>query len=166
MVINLDDTIALTHNYVSTSNLADCLRFLREKQDQISGVRCRQEGVDEVRPETVYSVFVERLRPVLGESLLAHYVALSEETESEHEKNKKKAMSVMRVGPVKKLNKGKRKGDGEGEREIEGEIERESKKPSLSDAFANSHSTSSSASQSASLFTFGFSFDNDPETVS
>ena len=37
MVINLDDCIAITQNYVSTSNLSDCLRFLREKPDQISG---------------------------------------------------------------------------------------------------------------------------------
>ncbi|KAJ1414119.1 hypothetical protein B484DRAFT_297154, partial [Ochromonadaceae sp. CCMP2298] len=41
MVVNLEDSIALTHNYVSTSNLADVLRFLREKTDQISGVRDR-----------------------------------------------------------------------------------------------------------------------------
>jgi hypothetical protein len=38
MVINLDDCIAITQNYVSTSNLSDCLRFLREKPDQISGM--------------------------------------------------------------------------------------------------------------------------------
>ena len=37
MVLNLDDCIAITQNYVSTSNLSDCLRFLREKPDQISG---------------------------------------------------------------------------------------------------------------------------------
>jgi hypothetical protein len=37
MVVNLDDCIAITQNYVSTSNLSDCLRFLREKPDQISG---------------------------------------------------------------------------------------------------------------------------------
>ena len=41
MVINLDDCIAITQNYVSTSNLSDCLRFLREKVDQISGIRDR-----------------------------------------------------------------------------------------------------------------------------
>jgi len=43
MVVNLDDCIALTHNYVSTSNLADCLKFLRDTPDQISGVRDREE---------------------------------------------------------------------------------------------------------------------------
>ena len=37
MVVNLEDCIAITQNYVSTSNLSDCLRFLREKPDQISG---------------------------------------------------------------------------------------------------------------------------------
>jgi hypothetical protein len=37
MVVNLDDCIAITQNYVSASNLGDCLKFLREKPDQISG---------------------------------------------------------------------------------------------------------------------------------
>ena len=59
MVINLDFTIALTHNYVSTSNLVDVLKFLRDKSDQISGVRCRLQ--DEVRPETLYEVFLSKL---------------------------------------------------------------------------------------------------------
>ena len=41
MVINLDDSIALTYNYVSSSNLVDCLLFLSEKRDQISGLCSR-----------------------------------------------------------------------------------------------------------------------------
>ena len=60
MVVNLDDCIALTHNYVSTSNLADCLRFLREKPDQISGVRDRpDEAID---ADTMYQIFLTKLR--------------------------------------------------------------------------------------------------------
>ena len=34
----MDDSIAITQNYVSPSNLIDVLRFLREKPDQISGL--------------------------------------------------------------------------------------------------------------------------------
>lgn len=60
MVVNLDDCIALTHNYVSTSNLSDCLRFLREKPDQISGVRDRPcEAID---ADNMYEVFLQKLR--------------------------------------------------------------------------------------------------------
>ena len=58
MVVNLDDCIALTHNYVSTSNLADCLRFLRDTPDQISGVRDRAEAIT---PECMFDVFTRRL---------------------------------------------------------------------------------------------------------
>jgi hypothetical protein len=42
MVVNLDETtIALTHNYMATSNLVDCLDFLKNKSDQITGLRDR-----------------------------------------------------------------------------------------------------------------------------
>lgn len=78
MVVNLEDTIALTHNYVSTSNLRDCLRFLREKVDQISGVRDRAGGsggaYSYIPPEEVFKVFTERLveHRVLTASYLSH----------------------------------------------------------------------------------------------
>ena len=60
MVVNIDDCIALTHNYVSTSNLGDCLRFLRDKPDQISGVRDRPHQA--IQPERIYEVFLDKLR--------------------------------------------------------------------------------------------------------
>ena len=46
MVINLDDglNIAITHNYVSQSNLSNVLKFLDQKEDQISGCRDRAES--------------------------------------------------------------------------------------------------------------------------
>jgi hypothetical protein len=58
MVVNLDDCIALTQNYVSSANLSNCLRFLRDTPDQISGVRDRANTVD---PDSMYEVFLERL---------------------------------------------------------------------------------------------------------
>jgi hypothetical protein len=42
-VLNLDDAVAVTHNYVSSSNLKNVLRFLSEKSDQITGVRDRSK---------------------------------------------------------------------------------------------------------------------------
>jgi hypothetical protein len=65
MVVNLDHCIAITQNYVSSSNLADCLRFLRETPDQISGVRDRQ---DAIQPEDFFDIFVKQL----GQELPPH----------------------------------------------------------------------------------------------
>jgi len=59
MVVNLDHCIALTHNYVSTSNLANCLRFLRDTPDQISGVRDREEAVD---ADDMHRLFLAKLQ--------------------------------------------------------------------------------------------------------
>ena len=48
LVLNMDDVcIAITQNYASASNLKSVLRFLRDKPDQISGVRDRIEDGDE-----------------------------------------------------------------------------------------------------------------------
>ena len=59
-MINLDDVnIAITHNYLSPSNLGNALKFFVEKQDHISGCRDRQESI---KPEHIYDVLVEKLR--------------------------------------------------------------------------------------------------------
>jgi len=76
MVVNLDDCIALTHNYVSLSNLPDCLKFLRDTPDQISGVRDRTEAID---PEGMYELFQQKLveTGVMTQEQLQEAVALS-----------------------------------------------------------------------------------------
>ncbi len=38
IVLNLESTVALTHNYVSETNLPHVMRFLDERPDQVSGV--------------------------------------------------------------------------------------------------------------------------------
>lgn len=59
MVINLDDrNMAVTHNYVSPSNLGNVLKFFREKQDQISGCRDRTESI---KPERLREEFLKAL---------------------------------------------------------------------------------------------------------
>jgi len=68
----LDESLALTHNYVSTSNLSDVLRFLRDKTDQISGVRDRNE--EAVPPAEMHDLFVERLGAVLPRACLDGYI--------------------------------------------------------------------------------------------
>ena len=59
-VINLDDSnIAITHNYVSPSNLGNALKFFVEKQDQISGCRDRKESI---KPEFIHDALVKALK--------------------------------------------------------------------------------------------------------
>jgi hypothetical protein len=58
-VINLDDlNIAITHNYLSPSNLSNALKFFVEKQDQISGCRDRAESI---KPEHMHDALVQVL---------------------------------------------------------------------------------------------------------
>lgn len=61
-VLNLDDglSVALTQNYVSSSNLGDVLRFLDSRVGQISGCRDRNEAI---KPEELGAEF----NKVLGE---------------------------------------------------------------------------------------------------
>lgn len=60
MVINLDPmNIAITHNYVSRSNLSNVLKFMEEKRDQVSGCRDRAESI---KPEHLRGEFVKALR--------------------------------------------------------------------------------------------------------
>lgn len=59
-VINLDDSnIAITHNYLSPSNLGNALKFFQEKQDQISGCRDRKESI---KPEFIHDALVKVLK--------------------------------------------------------------------------------------------------------
>ena len=65
MVINLDRVnVAITHNYVSRSNLGNVLRFLKCKEDQISGCRDR---VDSVKPDKLHATFSTALQDQFGE---------------------------------------------------------------------------------------------------
>jgi ribosomal protein L16 Arg81 hydroxylase len=73
MVVNLEDCIALTQNYCSTSNLSACLRFFREKVDQISGVRDRAE--EAIQPDDMYEEFIKGLRLELPSEVLEKAIA-------------------------------------------------------------------------------------------
>jgi Cupin-like domain len=59
LVVNLDDfNLAITHNYVSCSNLSNVLKFLDQKRNQVSGCRDRE---DSIKPELLYEAFCEAL---------------------------------------------------------------------------------------------------------
>lgn len=61
LVLNLEDSIALTQNFVPQKKLCEVLRFLRDSPDQISGFK------DEVAEP--YTLFVERLKEKHADSL-------------------------------------------------------------------------------------------------
>ena len=84
MVVNLEDSIALTHNYVSSSNLGDVLHFLDHKQDQVSGVRDRHDVA--LQPEELYETFREALGKAKPD-LLKH--GLEEALRSEEREGKR-----------------------------------------------------------------------------
>ncbi|KAF2400478.1 F-box and JmjC domain-containing protein [Trichodelitschia bisporula] len=54
LVLNLEEGVAVTQNFVPKGKLGDVLRFLRDKKEQVSGFR---DDVDDP-----YGMFVERLR--------------------------------------------------------------------------------------------------------
>ena len=45
--VNLEESIAITQNYVSASNLSAVCKFLRTKPDQISGLEAVQDALDD-----------------------------------------------------------------------------------------------------------------------
>lgn len=47
LVVNLDESVALTQNFVSLAELADVLLFMKDKSDQISGFKLRQGERDD-----------------------------------------------------------------------------------------------------------------------
>lgn len=106
-VLNLDDgmSVALTQNYVSKSNLPDVLRFLRTRQQQISGCRDRAEAIP---PEHLLSEFEAKLKKS-RENLLIEAQKNSEkgwqceawtdfvEGEESHVNVKQKGSSILRT---------------------------------------------------------------------
>jgi hypothetical protein len=106
MVVNLEESVALTHNYVSTSNLADCLRFLREKTEQISGVGNRNK--DRLQPEDVYATFVKNLTTVLPATAVEAYVEQSRKPAAMDLNDATKArMLLLRANSLKRKRCGK-----------------------------------------------------------
>ena len=146
MVVNLDDCIAITHNYVSTSNLSDCLRFLRETPDQISGVRDRKQN-GAVQPETMYEELLEHLHKLLGDEAVHRFVQASQvplleaSSDSAMTRVRKRTAEAVRIGKKqskkrkeeKEQEKRKGKGEGEGEGVI---LDPPPKKPDFSFGFS------------------------------
>jgi hypothetical protein len=78
-VLNLDETIAITQNFVAPENLKNVLTFLRDKRDQVSGygdLNWCDEDPDTCRADNdLYEQFLSALqtqRPELYEEWLQH----------------------------------------------------------------------------------------------
>ncbi|KAJ3189002.1 hypothetical protein HK101_009047 [Irineochytrium annulatum] len=75
-VMNLEETIAITQNFVDRGNLKRVLRFLATKRDQVSGVDCSSG----VAGETLYERFVGKLKKE-WDGVVREEVVEREETE-------------------------------------------------------------------------------------
>ncbi|KAG9201547.1 hypothetical protein G6514_005554 [Epicoccum nigrum] len=93
LVLNLDESLALTQNFVPRARLPDVLGFMRDRRDQVSGFK------DDVA-DHAYELFVQRLSDTHPE-ILAEAL----------EKLKQRA----RPGRWERLTKGAGEGEGEGE---------------------------------------------------
>lgn len=81
LVLNVEESIAITQNFVSAGNLKSVLRFLRDKPDQVSGL-----PMDE-RPE-LRGRFWDALATAQPEMLATIEHELQEEYERKHRKSK------------------------------------------------------------------------------
>jgi hypothetical protein len=159
MVVNLEESVALTHNYVSTCNLADCLRFLREKTEQISGVGNRSK--DRLQPEDVYATFVNQLTTVLPAETVEAYVEQSRRPAAvDLDDTAKARLLLQRAKTLKRKRGGKGlMGGNAGEEDAapeDGRRQRDNKAAEQS-KLECTVSEGGSAAPSCS-FSFGFSF--------
>ena len=102
MVINLEYAVAITHNYVSSSNLVDCLNFLKNKEDQISGVRDRPG--EAVQADQLYKHFTACLSEKYPNLLSVSLQSIESQTRGEKIKPHNVTKSRNIIGKKKKLN--------------------------------------------------------------
>lgn len=81
LVLNLDESIAITQNFVCTGNMKGVLRFLQDKPDQVSGLSC------EMRPQ-LNGMFRDALQRDQPELLARVTKELDDEYERKHRKSK------------------------------------------------------------------------------
>jgi hypothetical protein len=93
-VINIEESIAITQNFVSSTNLPAVCRFLRTKPEQVSGLEQQQDALGEAACETLakqslYDRFIGALREQRPELLP---VALKEAQGMEAEQSRQGGM--------------------------------------------------------------------------
>ncbi|RUS16986.1 hypothetical protein BC938DRAFT_476395 [Jimgerdemannia flammicorona] len=80
MVVNLEDSIAITQNYVGAHNLLNVLRFLRDKPNQVSGVSDTDGFYIKFREafQKAYPGFLERIEKEETEKRLTTWERLKD----------------------------------------------------------------------------------------
>ncbi|CAD2217383.1 F-box domain/Cupin-like domain/JmjC domain, hydroxylase/Cupin superfamily protein, putative [Angomonas deanei] len=82
-VVNLEDSVAITHNYVSSSNLANVVKFVKYMKSSISGINEDAENATEEgtkrRQEGFADVFVREMEAQYPDLMRAVEVKLEEE---------------------------------------------------------------------------------------
>lgn len=112
LVYNLDEgvSIALTQNYVSSTNLPTVLRFLNMKRNQISG--CRDRSAEAVQPDQFYEEFARVLKDQRPDLQSAHHIsekgwtcsAWKDDDNSDNEQNKTQSYDLPSIESNTHLN--------------------------------------------------------------
>ncbi|RYG99176.1 hypothetical protein EON65_50550 [archaeon] len=161
-VVNLTSTVALTQNYAASTNLPGLLRFLRDKQDQISGLGA--EG--QVLTSELYELLVSKLVQEMEEEQMREIIKKSEQ---EDEVMGKAAGNLAPIGGRVKTKKSRRYQDSEEDNErkksargeqgnVAGDDER--KKSTTSNLWSNAFAQDANVIKESccmSSFSFGFS---------
>jgi hypothetical protein len=138
-VLNLDRSVALTQNYVSSSNLSSVLHFLKDKQDHISGVRDRP---DAIAPSKLHAVFVEALAE-------AHPKLLAELERDD----RVRCEAALASNPQQQIQLQLEKQ----QKQQKGKKRKKTQQPTMwEDLVSESHTAADSSSEKQSGFSFGF----------
>lgn len=86
MVLNLEDGVALTQNFVPPPHLPGVLAFLRDRRDQVSGFMESENEVEAGGME--YELFVEKLREAYPEILEEALLELERRDEKKNRKTR------------------------------------------------------------------------------
>ncbi|KAG0254772.1 hypothetical protein BG011_005533 [Mortierella polycephala] len=106
-VVNLEDCIAVTQNYVGSQNLKETMQFLYLKRDQVSGVSDeRREGLFEEFKEAFFKnnwTPQQENAPVAGEQKEDTIQSVSQEGEEDPETTKKRELMAMWIKNEKEI---------------------------------------------------------------
>lgn len=100
-VVNLEDSVAITHNYVSSSNLANVVKFLRAMKGSISGINEDSDDVSEMTTEMRRQRFADEFVAAMHAKFPSAMNEAEEQLAREQEERERKRMgniTMLEVG--------------------------------------------------------------------
>lgn len=93
MVVNLDDGIAVTQNFVSEAGLPSVLRFMRDRPGQVTGFKKNKDSDHEGGDGTEFELFTSRLRETYPNILESALEELKQQDDRKSKKTKWKEVT-------------------------------------------------------------------------